>query len=143
DDAPHSYTEQHGFTAGRIVMRGSRVQRRPQKRADFLLRYTRDMPIAVVEAKAEYRRPGDGLQQAKDYAEILGLQFAYATNGQDIIEYDYTTGVERALDAFPTPDELWNRLRAKEHISENVAQRLLTPSYNVSDKPARYYQEIA
>lgn len=72
DTEPHSFTEQKTFTDGRIVIAGSKVRRRPQKRADYLLRYTRDMMIAVVEAKADYKRPGDGLQQAKDYAEILG-----------------------------------------------------------------------
>ena len=56
--------------------------------------------------------PGDGLQQAKDYAEILGLKFAYATNGHGIVEFDYLTGHGAALDAFPTPDELWARFRA-------------------------------
>ena len=72
-------SEQKSFTDGRIVIAGSRPIRRPQKRADYILRYRRDFPIAVVEAKAVYRTPGDGLQQAKEYAQILGLKFAYAT----------------------------------------------------------------
>src|SRR4030065_808925 len=84
DNDPHSFTEQKTFTDGRIVVAGSKFSRRPQKRADYLLRYTRDFPIAVIEAKAEYKSPGDGLQQAKDYSETLGLKFAYATNGHEI-----------------------------------------------------------
>ena len=99
DTDPHSYTEQKTFTDGRIVMAGSKVRRRAQKRADYLLRYTRDTTIAVVEAKAAYKQPRDGLQQAKDYAEVLGLQFAYSTNGRGIVEFDYLTGHERDLDA--------------------------------------------
>jgi len=67
--------EQVTFTDGRIVVAGSRAARRKQKRADYILRYRRDFPIAVVEAKAEYRHPADGLQQAKEYAEILDLKF--------------------------------------------------------------------
>ena len=66
-----------------------------QKRADYRLRYTRDFPIAIVEAKASYKTAGEGLQQAKDYAEILDLKFAYATNGKEIIEFDFLTGLER------------------------------------------------
>jgi type I site-specific restriction endonuclease len=66
-------TEQKTFTDGRIILAGSKVRRGPQKRADYLLRYRRDFPIAVVEAKSIYKKCGDGLQQAKDYAEILGL----------------------------------------------------------------------
>jgi type I site-specific restriction endonuclease len=73
-------SEQRSFTDRRIVIAGSRPIRRPQKRADYLLRYRRDFPIAVVEAKAVYRTPGGGLQQAKEYAQILGLKFAYASN---------------------------------------------------------------
>lgn len=108
DNDPHSFTEQKTFTDGRIVVAGSKVSRRPQKRADYLLRYTRDFPIAVIEAKPEYKSPGDGLQQAKDYSEILGLKFAYSTNGHGIIEFDYLTGQERLLEAFPLPEYLYN-----------------------------------
>jgi type I restriction enzyme R subunit len=70
-------SEQKNFTDGLIVVAGTKVKRRPQKRADYLLRYRPDCPIAVVEAKSIYANPGDGLQQAKEYALILGLKFAY------------------------------------------------------------------
>ena len=136
-------SEQKSFTDGRIVIAGKRPTRRPQKRADYLLRYRRDFPIAVVEAKAIYRTPGDGLQQAKEYAQILGLKFAYATNGQSIIEHDFLTGLDRELEDFPKPSELWERLSAAEGISQEVGERLLTPYYHLSGKSPRYYQEIA
>jgi type I restriction enzyme R subunit len=136
--------EQRSFTDGRIVVFGDRPTRRKRKRADYLLRHTRDFTIAVVEAKANYKTPGDGLQQAKDYAEILGLKFAYATNGDGIIEFDYTTGRERELDAFPSPDVLWSRYcKAKNIMGEQLEKRLLTPYYHAPGKAARYYQEIA
>jgi type I restriction enzyme, R subunit len=102
DKEPHSFTEQRTFTDGRIIISGERIFRRRQKRADDILRYTRDFPIAVIEAKAEYKLPGDGLQQAKEYAEILGLKFAYATNGHGIVEFDYLTGREQEISQFPT-----------------------------------------
>ncbi len=105
-------SEQKTFTDGRIIVLGTRIRRRKQKRADYLLRLTRDFPIAIVEAKAKYRTAGEGLQQAKDYAATLDLKFAYATNGHEIIEFDFLTGQERVLDAFPSPAELWSRLRA-------------------------------
>ena len=81
-------SEQKSFTDGRIVVAGNKIRRLPQKRADYLLRYTRDFTIAVVEAKRRYKKPGDGLQQAKEYAQMLGLKFAYATNGEGIVEHD-------------------------------------------------------
>ena len=96
-------SEQKSFTDGRIVVAGAKVKRRPQKRADYLLRYRHDFPIAVVEAKAIYAHPGDGLQQAKEYAQILGLKFAYATNGRGIVEHDFLTGHEADLDGFRKP----------------------------------------
>jgi type I restriction enzyme, R subunit len=110
DDEPHSIAEQRTFTDGRIVVTGSTSRRREQKRVDYLLRHTRDFPIAVVEAKSDDKPPGDGMQQAKDYAEILDLRFCYATNGKGTLEYDFTTGVEREIDQFPTPDENWDSL---------------------------------
>jgi type I restriction enzyme R subunit len=143
DKSPRSITEQRTFTDGRIIVAGSKASRGLQKRADYLLQYTRDFSIAVVEAKAEYKTPGTGLQQAKDYAEILDLKFAYATNGKGIVEFDYLTGLERELDAFPTPEELWGRLRDRQGLDADIAERLLTPSHHLSGKSPRYYQEIA
>jgi len=140
---PHSFNEQKTFTDGRIVVAGNKVKRRPQKRADYLLRYTRDFMIAVVEAKAAYKTPGDGLQQAKEYAEILGLKFAYATNGKGIVEFDYTTGLETELDHFPTPQDLWERWVAHEGLTDEVIEKLLMPFSDISGKRPRYYQEIA
>jgi hypothetical protein len=75
-------SEQKTFTDGRIIVIGDKVQRKKPKRADYVLRIARNFPIAVIEAKAAYKKSGDGLQQAKEYAEILGLKFAYSTNGR-------------------------------------------------------------
>jgi type I restriction enzyme R subunit len=136
-------SEQKTFTDGRIVLAGDKPRRRPQKRADYLLRYRKDFAIAVVEAKSIYEKPGDGLQQAKEYAQILGLKFAYATNGKGIVEHDFLTGRDNDLDEFPSADELWNRLREAEAIDDKAAERLLTPYYHLSGKSPRYYQEIA
>jgi type I restriction enzyme R subunit len=137
-------SEQKTFTDGRILVAGNTVRRLPQKRADYLLRYTRDFMVGVIEAKAAYKNAGDGLQKAKEYAEILGLKFAYSTNGHGIVEHDFLTGRDQDLAAFPSPPDLWQRLRKSAGIeSDDVATRLLTPSYHLSGKALRYYQEIA
>src|SRR5579864_7481220 len=137
-------SEQKSFTDGRIVVAGSKVKRRPQKRLDYLLRYRRDFPIAVVEAKTIYAKPGDGLQQAKEYAQILGLKFAYATNGHGIVEHDFLTGQDNDLEAFPSAEDLWDRLSTSEGIVDGkMAERVLAPYYHLSGKSPRYYQEIA
>jgi len=135
--------EQKTFTDGKIVVLGDKIQRGKTKRADYILRISRNVPIAIIEAKAAFKNPGDGLQQAKRYAEILGLKFAYSTNGHGIIEHDYITGLERKLARLPSPKELWNRLKENEGITSDVEDRLLTPYYALPGKQARYYQEIA
>jgi type I restriction enzyme, R subunit len=136
-------SEQRTFTDGRIVVAGNRTIRRTQKRADYLLRFRPDFAIAIVEAKADYKKPADGLGQAKEYAEILGLKFAYSTNGHGIVEHDFTTGVENIRQTFPSPDELWQRLKHGDNIPSQIVERLLTPYYHLSGKSPRYYQEIA
>src|SRR6266404_7276779 len=106
---PHSIAEQRTITDGRIIPAGKGFIRKPPKRVDYLLRYARDFPLAVVEAKAGYKSAADGLQQARTYAEMLNLKFAYATNGHDIIEIDYFTGKETHVSDFATPEDLWQR----------------------------------
>lgn len=136
-------SEQKSFTDGQIFVSGNTTQRGKSKRADYLLRITRNFPIAVLEAKAAYKKPGDGLQQAKDYAKILDLRFAYATNGHRIIEYDDITHLEREIDKFPTPDELWKRLKQVDGIADDVGEKILEPFHHIAGKTPRYYQEIA
>ena len=118
DQGQHSYVEQTTFTDGRIVVTGGTVRRQKKKRTDFLLRYTRDVTLAVVEAKSAHKPVGTGLQQAKEYAEILGLKFAYATNGHGDRRVRLPDRPGAALDAFPTPDELWQRFLAGSPLDE-------------------------
>ena len=143
DNLPYSFTEQKTFTDGRIIFEKYGYKRGKQKRADYLLRYRRDFTIAVVEAKAEYKNAGQGMQQAKEYAEILGLKFAYATNGKEILEFDYLTGKEKLIDDFPSPEELWNRLTSNNPVYQNHKDLLLQPYYIFHDKNIRYYQALA
>ncbi|WP_292183416.1 EcoAI/FtnUII family type I restriction enzme subunit R [Mesorhizobium sp.] len=143
EQAPYAINEQRTFTDGRIVFVGGKARRGRQKRADFILRYRPDFPIAVVEAKSKYKHAADGLQQAREYAEILGLKFAYSTNGREIFEVDYTTGVEREIADYPSPEELWHRLSSAENLDATIKDHLLSPTYPDKSKPLRYYQEIA
>lgn len=143
--------EQYPITAGRIVTVGKKHRRGEALRADYVLEYEPGLPVAVVEAKREYAIPGKGLQQAKDYAGLLDLPFAYSTNGKGIVEDDRDTGLENdKLTAFPTPDQLWTRYRAwKGIVDDSVADGLLFPfnrSLRNPDgtvKEPRYYQRTA
>jgi type I restriction enzyme R subunit len=133
------------FTDGRIQVVGNKHVRKPGKRADYLLYYKPNYKIAVVEAKRAYKSPGTGLQQAMEYAEILGLKFAYATNGRGIVEHDYITGKQRNINDFPSPDELWGRLKGTIGITkEEDIKDYLFPLYKgIGSLSPRYYQEIA
>ncbi len=135
--------EQRTFTDGKIVVLGRKARRKKGKRADYILRYKTDYPIAVIEAKKSFGKAADGLQQAKEYAEILGLNFAYSTNGKEIIEFDFSTGKEQIITNFPTPNELWNREIKKENIGEEITGILLNPFHPFPEKKPRYYQTIA
>jgi len=134
--------EQVSVTPGRIIVAGGKVRRGPRKRLDYLLSFQRDLPLAIVEAKPEYRLPGSGLQQAKQYAELMDLQFVYSTNGLGIVEFDYTSGLEIELGAFPTPEELWERHCVARGINSSSAQ-VLAPYYHEPGQPPRYYQDIS
>jgi type I restriction enzyme, R subunit len=135
--------EQRQFTDGKIVIVGRKANRKKAKKADFLLRYAQNYLIAVVEAKADYKEASDGMQQAKNYALILGVKFAYATNGIDILEYDFITGLETKIESFPKPIDLWQRINDIENINPTVQDTFLKPFYPIQGKEVRYYQSNA
>lgn len=135
--------EQRTFTDGKIVVFGRKAKRKKAKRFDYLLRYSQNFPIAIIEAKVKYKLAAEGMQQAKEYAQILGLKFAYSTNGTDILEFDFTTGIEQHVSKYPTPTELWNRLNSNEPVKKEIQETFLKPFFALADKEIRYYQRIA
>lgn len=135
--------EQRPFTAGKIIVIGRIGRRKKAKKADYLLRYSQNFLIAVVEAKREYKTAAEGMQQAKEYAQILGLKFAYATNGNEILELNFITGLENKIEKFPTPTELWNRLNSIEPVKTEIQETFLKPFVATPGKEIRYYQQIA
>lgn len=135
------------FTNGRIIIKGDRIERGDKKRADYILYYKGNIPIAVIEAKDNNHSVGDGMQQAIEYGEILDIPFVYSSNGDSFLEHDLTgesLEVEREipLEKFPSPQELWKRYKDWKGISEKVEQ-VVTEDYYVGTKKPRYYQEIA
>jgi type I restriction enzyme R subunit len=142
--------EQVHVTDGRVIFTGGRPDRDKELIPDYLLEVSPDFPVAVVEAKREYRTASDGLQQAKGYAELLDLPVALATNGHEIVEFGFDTGVERSLDRFPRPDEAWARFQKWKGITDAVTADVLKEPFNRAlvgvdglPKEPRYYQRIA
>ena len=105
-----------------------------------------EYPIAVVEAKRKNKTPDEGLEQAIDYAKLLGIEFAYSTNGKGIVEFDFITGKQsNVMETFPSPSQLWERLTGEgdEQIKTEVAEKLVTSMFPTPGKPPRYYQRNA
>jgi type I restriction enzyme R subunit len=102
DDAPCAIQEQRTFTDGRVMFVDGLPRRGQKKRADYILRLRPNYPIAVIDAKAGYCPAQDGVQQERDYAEVLGLRFVYASNGHEFVEIDMAAGTETARADFPT-----------------------------------------
>lgn len=138
--------EEYYFTKGRVIVRGRTVKRGEAKKADYLLFYRPNIPIAVIEAKDNNHSVGAGMQQALEYAEILDVPFVYSSNGDGFLEHDRTLSsgtVEREipLHDFPTPDELWRRFcQSKTYTEKQVS--VATQDYfdDGSGKSPRYYQ---
>ena len=141
-------TMEYPITAGQIVLHGDSHKKLNPLKADYLLRYSESLPIAVVEAKDEDHSVSAGLQQAMGYAEKLGMLFAYSSNGQGFEEWDFTTNAQRSLgmDEMPTPEALWERLCAFRALdAHRPVNPLLHPYWRdpTGKKLMRYYQEVA
>lgn len=143
-----SFKVRKAFTDGQMVVepKTQKVKRQEPKRADYLLYDSMQRKIAIVEAKDNKHTARDGLQQAMDYALLLDIPFAFSSNGDEFVEHDFRTGVQRVLpmDQFPTPDELFNRWATRYTADElKVIQQPYYTSATDSFKEPRYYQEIA
>ena len=141
--------EEVTFTAGRIKVRGKLVARGKSKRADYILYYKPNIPLALIEAKDNNHGVGDGMQQALDYGFTLDIPFVYSTNGDAFLEPDRIKSSgkiekELPLDGFPSPATLWHRYRGVKKISDEQ-EPIVTQDYHVdvSGKAPRYYQSIA
>lgn len=137
---------EYAFTAGRIILRGNVTARGKQKRADYVLFYKSNFPIAIIEAKDNNQSVGSGLQQGIEYAKALDISYVYASNGDGFVEQNLINGEVRelTLDDFPSPEDLYSRYLADKKITDVEEKALLEPYYYVPNyKIPRYYQRIA
>ncbi|MEK4509698.1 EcoAI/FtnUII family type I restriction enzme subunit R [Paenibacillus sp. FSL K6-2524] len=137
---------EYAFTAGRIILRGNITTRGKRKRADYVLFYKNNFPLAVIEAKANNHPVGAGLQQGIVYAKALDIYYVYASNGDGFVEQNLITGEvkELSLEEFPSPEDLYRRYLKDKNITDTEEKVLLEPYYYVPDyKTPRYYQRIA
>ena len=140
--------EEVSFTKGRIIVRGNLVRRGTGKRADYILEYKPNIPIALIEAKDNTHAIGDGMQQALGYAETLNIPFVFSSNGDGFAFHDRTGAsavkeIILGLDAFPPPGDLWARYRVWKGLTpESKEEKIVLQDYfdGGSGKAPRYYQ---
>jgi len=141
--------EEVGFTKGRIIVRGKLVTRGKAKRADYVLYYKPNIPIAIIEAKDNNCSVGDGMQQALDYAVTLNIPFVFSSNGDGFVFHDRTgqspeKEASLPLDAFPPPGQLWAKYCAWKGLSPTEEELVLQDYFDDgSGKEPRYYQRTA
>ena len=139
--------EEVSFTHGRIIVRGKMAARGTSKRADYILYYKPNIPLAIIEAKDDNHQLGDGMQQALEYAEILDIPFVFTSNGTGFRFHDKSGTSEQIerdipLDCLPSPQELWKRYKKYRNIEAPAAEAVVAQDYysDGSGKSPRYYQ---
>lgn len=142
--------EEVSFTDGRIYVKGNLTSRGKGKRADYILYYKPNIPIAIIEAKDNKQTVKAGIQQALDYANILDIPSVFSSNGDGFYQHDRTCtdgNIEKelTLDEFPTPAELWERYKKYKGIATQEQERISSQDYffDGSNRSPRYYQQIA
>lgn len=150
-DKDSQIREEVSFTAGKVIVRGKLVSRGKGKRADYILYYKNNIPLAVIEAKDNKHSVGAGIQQAIEYAETLDIPFIFSSNGDAFLFHDRTVDldkkeIELPLDKFPAPQELWEKFKKFKQIEDAETEKVYTQNYHKdvsSNKEPRYYQRIA
>lgn len=141
---------EYNITAGKIQSGGGRSKKIV---ADYVLVY-KGIKLAVIEAKSDDLGVGEGVAQAKQYAEKLQLETTYSTNGREIYSICMKTGAEGLVEDFLTPEQLWNKTYPPSEVSQALTiykpvneWRLKFADVPFEDKSGswqlRYYQEIA
>ncbi len=164
---PHlQLLEEVSFTDGKIYVRGKLAARGKGKRADYILYYKPNIPIAIIEAKDNNHSLRAGIQQALEYARILDIPCVFSSNGDGFLFHDRSEGVspdltgfqnllgltdnpaieqELPLDQFPSPADLWERYKRYKGIAATEEERIAAQDYYTdgSGRHPRYYQQIA
>ena len=141
--------EEVTFTAGRVIVRGRLHSRGKQRRADYVLNYQQNQPIAVIEAKDNSHSLGDGMQQALAYSDALDVPFVFSSNGDGFLFHDRTglgpvTETTLSLDEFPSPVYLWERYCQYKGVAGAARAVVEQPYYDDgSGRAPRYYQAVA
>jgi type I restriction enzyme R subunit len=149
-DIQRQILEEVGFTDGKIYVRGRLTARGARKRADYILYYKPNIPVAIIEAKENGFSIRSGIQQALDYAKILDIPCVFSSNGDGFLFHDRTVTegnieTELTLDQFPTPQQLWEKYKTYKGLKTVEAERIATQDFyfDGTGRRPRYYQQVA
>lgn len=138
---------EYAINAGKIVVRGNIAKRLPKKKADYVLFYKENLPLAIVESKDNNHNIGDGMFQAQEYADKLDVRFVFTSNGDGFLFYDMKTGEQKklALDEFPSPQYLFDKRYKNDIDNLNAFETILNTPYYFGEESfaPRNYQRIA
>lgn len=138
--------EEYPITKGRIIAKGKFCKRENPLKADYILFYKQNIPIAVVEAKDNNHTMAHGMQQALQYAKMMDIPFVFSSNGDGFVFHNkYITegNVETTLsnDEFPSPEKLWSMYLEKNNVNKEKEKVITQPYYSDNpNKQPRYYQ---
>lgn len=143
----HQIREEVTFTNGQIMVRGKLHTRGERKRADYVLYYKKNIPLAVIEAKDNNHSVGAGMQQALAYADCLQVPFIFSSNGDGFLFHDQTglfgkVEQELGLDEFPSPERLWKIYEQHKGLTTPESKQIVEYPYydDGSGRIPRYYQ---
>lgn len=146
-DLKRQVREEVSFTDGRIILQGKLYARGKRKRADYILYFKPNIPIAIIEVKDNNQALGAGLQQALDYAHILQIPFVFSSNGDGFLFHDKTiedgpVEQELSLNEFPSPEALWRRYLKENQLDTPIVKKTVEQDYfaDGSGMSPRYYQ---
>jgi type I restriction enzyme R subunit len=149
-DIQNQVREEFSFTAGRIIVRGRLHTRGKRRRADYVLQYKKNMPLAIIEAKDNNHSLGAGMQQALAYSDALDAPFVFSSNGDGFLFHDRTglsgaTETSLTLEEFPSPEYLWDLYCRHKGLNQPEARQTLEQPYydDGSGRTPRYYQTVA
>lgn len=149
-DSQKQLLEEVSFTDGKIYVRGRLSARGARKRADYILYFKPNIPVAIIEAKDNNYSVRSGIQQALDYAQILDIPCVFSSNGNGFLFHDRTTTdsnieIELSMDEFPSPQQLWEKYKKYKGIETPETERIASQDYyfDGSGRRPRYYQQIA
>jgi type I restriction enzyme, R subunit len=149
--------EEVSFTDGKIYVRGKLTARGERKRADYILFYKPNIPIAIIEAKDNKHSIRAGIQQALNYSRILDIPFVFSSNGDGFLFHNRMANdanlpddqerieTELSNDSFPSPGELWEKYKIVKGINTPQAEKIVSQDYyfDGTGRNPRYYQQIA